>query len=349
VKKVELSEAAAGDIVTIAGFEEAAIGETFTSCDCPEALPYVAIDEPTISMNFMVNSSPMAGQEGKYVTSRQIAERLTKELRTNLSLRVEKTENPDSFKVSGRGELHLSILIENMRREDFELAVSRPEVICREIDGKLCEPMEYLVIDVPEQYQGTVLEKLGARKGEMESMQPMGGTNRLDYVIPARGLIGFRSEFLSDTRGTGIMNHTFHDYAPHKGPIPGRKNGSLIAMEKGETAAYALFNLQDRGIFFVGPGVDVYEGMIIGQNSKLSDLVVNPCKGKKLTNIRAAGSDDAIRLTPLVTLSLEQAMEYIDDDELVELTPSAIRLRKKVLDANDRKRHDRVQKKSSNF
>jgi GTP-binding protein len=347
VKKVELPFADAGDIVTLAGFEEAGIGETFTSGGCLEALPYVAIDEPTISMNFMVNTSPMAGKEGKYVTSRQISERLFKELRTNLSLRVERTENPDSFKVSGRGELHLSILIENMRREGFELAVSKPEVICREIDGKLCEPMEYLVIDVPELYQGTVIEKLGTRKAEMVSMQSVGGANRLEYVIPARGLIGFRSEFLTDTRGTGIMNHTFHEYAPHKGPIPGRKNGSLIAMEKGETAAYALFNLQERGVLFVGPGVYVYQGMIIGQSSRENDMVVNPGKGKKLTNMRAAGSDDAIRLTPPLTLSLEQAMEYIDDDELVELTPASIRLRKKVLDANDRKKVDRIQKKSS--
>ncbi|UCF89575.1 MAG: translational GTPase TypA [bacterium] len=349
VKQVELPVAEAGDIVTIAGFEEAGIGGTFTSGDCLEALPYVAIDEPTISMNFMVNSSPMAGQEGRYLTSRQIYERLMRELRTNLSLRVERTGNPDSFKVSGRGELHLSILIENMRREGYELAVSKPEVICREMDGRLAEPMEYLVIDVPELYQGTVIEKLGARRAEMVSMQPMGGINRLEYIIPARGLIGFRSEFLTDTRGTGIMNHTFHEYGPHKGPIPGRKNGSLIAMEKAETVAYALFNLQERGTLFVGPGVDVYEGMIIGQNSRENDLVVNPGKGKKLTNMRASGSDDAIRLTPPQTLSLEQAMEYIDDDELVELTPFSIRLRKKVLDANDRKKVDRIQKKSSGF
>ncbi len=349
VKQVELTSSGAGDIVTLAGFEDVGIGETFTSTEFPEALPYVSIDEPTMAMNFMVNSSPMAGTEGRYVTSRQIAERLSRELRTNVSLRVEQTDSPDTFKVSGRGELHLSILIENMRREGYELAVSKPEVILREIDGRLCEPMEYLLVEVPEEYKGTVIEKLGARKAEMVSIQQTDGVNRLEYVIPARGLIGFRSEFLSDTRGTGIMTHTFHEYAPHKGPIPGRKNGSLIAMEKGETAAYALFNLQERGVLFVGPRVQVYEGMIIGQNSKERDLVVNPGKGKKLTNMRASGSDDAIRLTPAQNLSLEQAMEYIDDDELLELTPTSIRLRKKVLDGNERKKYDRIHKKSSNF
>jgi GTP-binding protein len=349
VKQVELAGSGAGDIVTLAGFDEVGIGETFASTECPESIPYVSIDEPTMAMNFMVNSSPLAGKEGKFVTSRQIFERLSRELRTNISLRVEKTQNPDSFKVSGRGELHLSILIENMRREGYELAVSKPEAIYREIDGKLCEPMEYLLVEVPEEYQGTVIEKLGMRKAEMVSMQPMDGINRLEYVIPARGLIGFRSEFLTDTRGTGLMTHTFHEYAPHKGLIPGRKNGSLIAMEKGETAAYALFNLQERGVLFVGPRVEVYEGMIIGRNSKENDLVVNPGKGKKLTNMRAAGSDDNIRLTPPQTLSLEQAMEYIDDDELVELTPTSIRLRKKVLGSNDRKKFDRIHKKSANF
>ena len=345
VCQVELMKAGAGDIVALAGFEDAGIGETFTATEFPEALPYVSIDEPTMAMNFMVNASPLAGTEGKYVTSRQIFDRLSKELRTNVSLRVERTENPDSFKVSGRGELHLSILIESMRREGFELAVSKPEVIYREIDGKLCEPMEYLVIEVPEEYQGTVIEKLGMRRAEMVSMQPMDGVNRLEYVIPARGLIGFRSEFLSDTRGTGVMTHTFHEYALHKGVIPERKAGSLIAMEKGETAGYALFNLQERGVLFVGSRVQVYEGMIIGQNSKENDLVVNPGKGKKLTNMRASGSDDSIRLTPHQTLSLEQAMEYINDDELVELTPDSIRLRKKVLDGNERKKFDRIHKK----
>jgi GTP-binding protein len=338
LKQVEIPEAVAGDIVSIAGFEEAGIGETFADVDSPVALPYVAIDEPTLSMNFMVNSSPLAGQEGKFVTSRNIRERLLKELRTNISLRVEETSNTDTFKVSGRGELHLSILIENMRREGFELAVSKPEVILRDVDGTCCEPMEYLVIDVPEVYQGTVIEKLGARKAEMIAMHPLEGINRLEFVIPARGLVGFRTEFLTDTRGTGIMNHVFHGYAPFKGPIPGRKNGVLIAMEDGETVAYSLFNLQDRGILFVAPGTRVYEGMIIGEHARPNDLVVNACKGKKLTNVRASGSDEAIRLTPPRSLTLEQALEYIDEDELVEVTPSSIRLRKKHLDANERKR-----------
>ncbi len=341
LKQVEIPQAVAGDIVSIAGFEEVGIGETFAAADRPEALPYVAIDEPTLSMNFMVNTSPLAGQEGKFVTSRNIRERLLKELRTNISLRVEDTGNTDTFRVSGRGELHLSILIENMRREGFELAVSKPEVILRDVDGACCEPMEYLVIDVPEAFQGTVIEKLGTRKAEMIAMHTLEGINRLEFVIPARGLIGFRTEFLTDTRGTGIMNHVFHGYAPFKGPIPGRKNGVLIAMEDGETVAYSLFNLQDRGILFVGPGIRVYEGMILGEHARQNDLVVNACKGKKLTNVRASGSDDAIRLTPPRSLTLEQALEYIDEDELVEVTPTTIRLRKKHLDANERKRQQK--------
>ncbi|MGE4578593.1 MAG: translational GTPase TypA [Desulfuromonadales bacterium] len=344
LKQIELEEAFAGDIVTIAGFDEVGIGETFADAANPIALPYVAIDEPTLSMNFIVNDSPFAGLEGKFVTSRNIRERLMRELRTNVSLRVEDTDNTDTFKVSGRGELHLSILIENMRREGYELSVSKPEVIFRDIDGVRCEPMEYLVIDVPEEFQGTVIEKLGTRKAEMVSMHPMEGINRLEFVIPARGLIGFRSEFLTDTRGTGVMNHTFHEYAPYKGPISSRKNGVLIALESGETVGYSLFNLQDRGILFVGPGINVYEGMIIGQHAKENDLIVNACKGKKLTNVRASGSDDAIRLTPPRLLTLEQALEYIDDDELVEVTPKSIRLRKKYLDANDRKKHEKKNK-----
>ena len=341
LKQVELTEAIAGDIVCIAGFEEVGIGETFASGENPTALPYLAIDEPTLSMNFIVNNSPFAGREGKYVTSRNIRERLTKELRTNVSLRVEDTDNTDTFKVSGRGELHLSILIENMRREGFELCVSKPEVIFRDIDGVRCEPLEYLVIDVPEEYQGTVIEKLGPRKAEMVSMQPMDGTNRIEFIIPARGLIGFRTEFMTDTRGTGVMNHTFHNYGPYKGPIAGRKNGVLIALEAGETVTYSLFGLQDRGILFLPAGVDVYEGMIIGQHAKENDLIVNACRGKKLTNVRASGSDDTVRLTPCRTLTLEQALEYIDDDELVEVTPKSIRLRKRYLDPNERKRHDK--------
>jgi GTP-binding protein len=341
LSQMELSEALAGDIVTIAGFDQVGIGETFAASDNPVPLPYMAIDEPTLSMNFMVSDSPFAGKEGKYVTSRNIRDRLMRELRTNVSLRVEDTGNTDTFKVSGRGELHLSILIENMRREGFELSVSKPEVIFREIDGVKCEPMEYLVIDVPEEHQGTVIEKLGTRKAEMVSMQPMDGTNRLEFIIPARGLIGFRTEFLTDTRGTGVMNHTFHEYAPYKGPIAGRKNGVLISIDTGETVSYSLFNLQDRGILFVGPGTSVYEGMIIGQHSKDNDLVVNACRGKKLTNVRASGTDDSTKTSPPRILSLEQALEFIADDELVEVTPKSIRLRKRYLDANDRKKHEK--------
>jgi GTP-binding protein len=338
LKQVEIAEAVTGDIVTIAGFDEVGIGETLASADNPMALPYVAIDEPTISMNFIVNNSPFAGREGKLVTSRNIRERLDKELRTNVSLRVEDTDNADTFKVSGRGELHLSILIENMRREGFEMAVSKPEVIFREKNGQKLEPMEYLVVDVPGEFQGAIIEKMGPRKGEMTSMQPMGEFIRLEFIIPARGLIGLRSEVLTDTRGTAVMTHTFHDYAPYKGEIPGRKNGVLTAMEHGETTGYSLDGLQPRGILFLGPGVEVYGGMIIGQHSKDNDLDVNPCKGKKLTNVRASGSDDALKLAPPRILTLEQALEFIDDDELVEVTPKSIRLRKKALDPNMRKR-----------
>nr|WP_320048369.1 translational GTPase TypA [uncultured Desulfuromonas sp.] len=341
LQQVSIEQASAGDIVTIAGFDAISISESLASVDNPVPLPYVNIDEPTLSMNFIVNSSPFAGNEGKYVTSRNIFERLQKELRTNVSLRVEETDNTDTFKVSGRGELHLSILIENMRREGFELAVSKPEVIFKEEDGQRLEPIEYLCIDVPEEFQGTIIEKLGRRKAELLSMKQMEGTNRLEFNIPARGLIGFRTEFMTDTRGTGTMAHSFLEYAPYKGEIESRKNGVLIAMDAGETVAYSLFNLQDRGILFVGPGIKVYEGMIIGQHAKENDLVVNASKGKKLTNVRASGSDDAIRLTPPNVLTLEQALEYIADDELVEVTPNSIRLRKKILDANERKKFEK--------
>jgi GTP-binding protein len=341
LQQVEIEEAFAGDIVSIAGFEDLGIGETLASAETPIALPYMAIDEPTLSMNFIVSNSPFAGREGKFVTSRNIRDRLMRELRTNVSLRVEDTESTDTFKVSGRGELHLSILIENMRREGFEMSVSKPEVIFREIDGQRCEPMEYLTIDVPEVYQGAAIEKLGTRKAEMISMQPMDGTNRIEFIIPARGLIGFRTEFMTETRGTGVMNHIFHEYAPYKGPITGRKNGVLISMDSGESVGYSLFNLQDRGILFIKAGVEVYEGMIIGQHAKESDLVVNACRGKKLTNVRASGTDESTRLSPATILSLEQALEYIADDELVEVTPKSIRLRKRYLDANDRKKMEK--------
>jgi GTP-binding protein len=341
LQQVEIPEAFTGDIVTIAGFDEVGIGETIAAAEAPVSLPYVSIDEPTISMQFIVNSSPFAGREGKMVTSRNIRDRLEKELRTNVSLRVEDTDNPDTFLVSGRGELHLSILIENMRREGFEMAVSKPEVILRDIDGQKQEPMEYLVVDVPSEHQGTIIEKMGPRKGEMVAMHQMGEIIRLEFVIPARGLIGLRGEILTETRGTGVMTHTFHGYAPFRGDIPGRKNGVLIAMELGETTAYALDALQPRGVLFVGPGLEVYGGMIIGQHAKDNDLDVNPCKGKKLTNIRASGSDDAIKLTPPRVLTLEQALEFIDDDELVEVTPTSIRLRKKELEPTRRKRSGR--------
>ncbi len=344
LNQVEIPESIAGDIVSIAGFEEVGIGETLASASEPIGLPYLAIDQPTLSMNFMVSDSPFAGKEGKYVTSRNIRDRLTKELRTNVSLRVEDTDNTDTFKVSGRGELHLSILIENMRREGFELSVSKPEVIFQEIDGVRCEPMEYLVIDVPEEHQGTVIEKLGTRKAEMVSMQPMNGVNRLEFIIPARGLIGFRTEFLTDTRGTGVMNHTFHEYSPYKGPIAGRKNGVLISVDSGETVGYSLYNLQERGILFLSAGTPVYEGMIVGQHAKDNDLVVNACRGKKLTNVRSSGTDELTKCSPPTILSLEQALEYIAEDELVEVTPKSIRLRKRYLDANERKKHEKKSK-----
>jgi GTP-binding protein len=338
LKQVDIEEAGTGDIVTVAGFEEVSIGETLASAENPIAVPYVCIDEPTLSMNFMVNTSPFAGREGKWVTSRNIRERLTKELRVNVSLRVEDTDSADTFQVSGRGELHLSILIENMRREGFELAVSKPEVIVRIKDGVKTEPMEYLVVDVASEFQGAIIEKMGPRKGEMVAMAPMGEMVRLEFVIPARGLIGLRGEVLTDTRGTAVMTHTFHEYAPYKGDIPGRKNGVLMAMEHGETTAYSLDALQPRGTLFIGAGVEVYGGMIIGQHNKDNDLDVNPCKGKKLTNVRASGTDDAIKLTPPRLLTLEQALEFIADDELVEVTPLSIRLRKKELDPTRRKR-----------
>ena len=341
LKQVDIAEAFTGDIVTIAGFTEVGIGETLASAENPIGLPYVAIDEPTLSMNFIVNNSPFAGREGKLVTSRNIRERLDRELRTNVSLRVADTANADTFQVSGRGELHLSILIENMRREGFEMAVSKPEVIMREIDGKRLEPMEYLVVDVSSEYQGVIIERMGPRKGEMVAMTPMGDCTRLEFIVPARGLIGLRGEFLTETRGTAVITHTFHEYAPYKGEIPGRKNGVLIAMELGETTAYSLDALQPRGTLFLGAGVEVYGGMIIGQHAKDNDLEVNPCKGKKLTNVRASGTDDAIKLTPPRLLTLEQALEFIDEDELVEVTPGSIRLRKKELDPNRRKRSNR--------
>jgi GTP-binding protein len=340
--RVLVDEAEAGDIVLINGIEEIGIGVTIADLNKPEALPMLSVDEPTLTMNFQVNTSPLAGTEGKFVTSRQIRDRLEKELLTNVALRVENTGDADVFLVSGRGELHLTILLENMRREGYELGVGKPRVVMKDIDGVKCEPYEMLTVDVEETNQGAVMEELGRRRGDLQDMQPDGqGRVRIEYRIPARGLIGFQSEFLTLTRGTGIMAHVFDDYGPVKPDIPGRRNGVLISQENGEAVAYALWNLEDRGRMFVSPGEKLYEGMIIGIHSRDNDLVVNPIKGKKLTNVRASGTDEAVRLTPPIKLTLESAVEFIDDDELVEITPKSIRIRKRYLTENERKRMSR--------
>ena len=332
LKRVEVQSAAAGDIICVSGITDLNIGETICDPDNVEPLPFVKIDEPTLSMNFMVNDSPFAGQEGKFVTSRNLRDRLFKEVETNVSMRVEETDSTDCFKVSGRGELHLSILIETMRRQGYEFQVSRPQVITKYENGKLLEPIELLIIEVPEEYVGNVMQKIGSRRGELENMGTReGGSTHLEFRIPARGLIGYRSEFLTDTNGNGIMNNLFAGYEEYKGEIQTRERGSIVVHETGETSAYGLFNTQDRGRLFVGPGVPVYEGMIVGECSKNEDIVCNVCKNKHLTNTRASGSDDALRLVPHTVLSLEQSMEFIDDDELVEITPKSIRLRKKIL------------------
>ncbi|MBB71219.1 MAG: translational GTPase TypA [Legionellales bacterium] len=343
LERVEVPEAKAGDIVAITGIEGLGISDTLCDPNNVESLPALTVDEPTVSMTFQVNNSPFAGRSGKYLTSRQIRERLERELIHNVALRVDDTDDPDKFRVSGRGELHLSILIETMRREGYELGVSRPEVINREIDGKLCEPYEWLSIDIEDTHQGAVMEKLGLRKGELKDMQPDGsGRVRLDYMIPSRGLIGFHTEFLTTTSGTGIMHHVFDHYGEVKaGKVASRKNGVLIANGNGPTSAFALWNLQERGRMLVGPQTDVYEGVIVGIHSRDNDLVVNPLKGKQLTNIRAAGTDENINLTPHIQFSLEQALEFIEDDELVEVTPETIRLRKKLLKEHERKREKR--------
>ena len=333
LKRAEVDSAKAGDIVAVSGIEGLNIGETICASDCVEPLPFVKIDEPTISMNFMVNDSPFAGQEGKFVTSRNIRARLFKEVETNVSMRVEETETTDSFKVSGRGELHLSILIETMRRQGYEFAVSRPKVILKKGDnGETLEPIELLIVEVPDSYVGAVMEKIGSRKGELEDMSIRdGGTTHLEFRIPARGLIGYRSEFLTDTNGYGVMNNLFAGYEPFKGDIQTRDRGSIVVHETGESTAYGLFNTQDRGRLFIGPGVPVYEGMICGECAKNEDIVCNVCKKKQMTNTRASGSDDALRLVPHSTLSLEQSMEFLSDDEILEVTPKSLRLRKKVL------------------
>ncbi|HEY6894824.1 MAG TPA: translational GTPase TypA [Rhodanobacteraceae bacterium] len=337
-----VERASAGDIVLVTGIDALTIGTTLSSVEQPEALPAISVDEPTLSMYFQVNTSPLAGTEGKYVTSRNLRERLNRELLTNMALRVDETGDTDAFLVSGRGELHLTILLENMRREGYELAVSRPRVVLKEIDGITCEPYEALSVDVEQHQQGAVMEALGVRRGELVNMESDGqGRTRLDYRIPARGLIGFQGEFMNLTRGTGLMSHVFDEFAPVKGDIPERRNGVLISQEDGDAVAYALWNLQERGRMFVSPGDKLYEGMVIGIHSRDNDLVVNPIKGKKLTNVRAAGKDDAILLTPPIALTLEYAVEFIADDELVEITPKSIRIRKRHLKEHERKRASR--------
>ena len=337
LKRVEVDSATLGDLICVSGIADLNIGETACDPDCIEPLPFVKIDEPTISMNFIVNDSPFAGKEGKFVTSRNIRDRLFKEVETNVSMRVEETDSTDTFKVSGRGELHLSILIETMRRQGYEFQVSRPKVIMKKENGVLMEPMELLIVEVPESYVGAVMEKLGSRKAEIENMGTRdGGMTHLEFKIPARGLIGYRSEFMTDTNGNGIMNQLFAGYEPYKGDIQTRDRGSIVVHETGESTGYGLFNTQDRGRLFIGPGVPVYEGMIVGECAKSEDVTCNVCKKKQLTNTRAAGSDDALRLVPPTTLSLEQCMEFIKDDELLEVTPTSLRLRKVILSKEQR-------------
>lgn len=338
LKRLEAESAGVGDIIQVAGISELEIGETACAPECIEPLPFVKIDEPTLAMNFMVNNSPFAGKDGKFVTSRNLRDRLFKEVMTNVSLRVEETDSADTFKVSGRGELHLSILIETMRRQGYEFQVSPPAVIFkRDENGTLLEPIELLMIEVPEEYVGSVMERLGSRKAEIKNMGTReGGSSHLEFLIPARGLLGYRSQFLTDTNGNGIMNHVFDSYQPYKGDIEQRSTGSIIAHETGEATGYGLFNTQSRGRLFIGPGTPVYEGMIVGENPKNEDIVCNVCKKKQMTNTRAAGSDDALRLVPHTVLSLEQSLEFIKEDELVEITPNHIRLRKRILDKEQR-------------
>ncbi|MBR6906459.1 MAG: translational GTPase TypA, partial [Selenomonadaceae bacterium] len=338
LSRVETPEAGMGEIVALTGLGEVSIGYTVADAEKPEALPTINIDEPTLSMTFGVNTSPFAGREGQFVTSRHIRDGLFKEVETNVSLRVEETDSADVFKVSGRGELHLSILIETMRREGYELQVGKPEVVYKTINGQRCEPIENLTVEVPQEYMGTVMESLGQRKAELSNMTEVSGYMRMEFVIPARGLIGFRSELLTSTKGNGIMNHVFHGYVPYKGDIPGRSRGSLVAFEQGETTGYGIFTLQDRDTMFISPGQQVYEGMIVGENSREMDIDINPCKKKNVSNMRTSSSDEAIRLVPPRILSLEQALEYINEDELVEVTPENIRLRKAILDRTVRGR-----------
>ena len=340
LQKVEVKEARFGSIVAISGISDIRIGDTLCSPEAPKPIPFQKISEPTIAMQFIVNDSPLAGQEGKYVTSRHLRDRLFRELNTDVSLRVEETDSTESFKVSGRGELHLSVLIENMRREGYEFAVSKAEVLYQtDENGKKLEPMELVYVDVPETFSGTVIEKLSIRKGELQNMKPIGDSyTRLEFIIPARGLIGYRGEFLTDTKGNGVMNSVYNGYGPYKGDIQYRKQGSLIAFEAGEAITYGLYNAQERGTLFIGPGEKVYAGMVIGQNGRGEDIELNVCKTKHLTNTRSSSADEVLRLTPPRILSLEQALEFIDTDELLEITPESLRIRKKILDPTMRKR-----------
>ena len=341
LKQIGVDEAESGDIVSVAGMPDISIGETLCEPGKVDPLPTIEIEEPTLSMDFQVNDSPFAGQEGEYLTTRHLKARLDRELEVNVGLRVEKTENKEAFKVSGRGELHLSILLENMRREGYEIAVSKPEVLMRNIDGKLHEPVERVLIDVPEKYSGNVIEKLNKRRGMMQSMYTENGYVELEYFVPTRGLIGYRSEFINDTSGEGTIVRSFEKYEPHKGEVPKRSNGVLVSGNNGTAMAYALSNLTERGTLFIEPGTEVYEGMIIGINNRDNDLAVNPCKNKQLTNVRASGSDDALKLPPATKMDLEDALEFIDDDELVEVTPKAIRIRKKILNEKMRRKNQK--------
>ena len=342
LKKVEVEEIGAGDIIEVSGIPDINIGETICDVNNPEKIDFVDIDEPTVTMTFSVNDGPLAGKEGKFITSRHLRDRLFKELERNVSLRVKETNSADSFEVAGRGELHLSVLIETMRREGFEFLVSRPKVIIKEINGVKCEPIERLVVNVPDDCIGSVIEKLGKRKAEMVNMEPAeAGHTKVEFKIPARGLIGYRTEFMTDTKGNGVMNHVFEDYEPYKGTVVARTRGTIVAFEPGVSVTYGLYNAQDKGDLFIGPGVEVYEGMIVGINSRPEDLAINVCKEKHLTNTRASGSDDALRLVPPIQMSLEKAIEFIQDDELVEVTPKSIRLRKKILDTKTREREAR--------
>ena len=348
LSRADVDAATAGDIVALSGIEGVEIGQTLTDPATPERLAGIAVEEPTIAVDFIVNNSPFAGREGKYVTTRQVRERLAREVEKNVALRVEDTESPDTYNVSGRGELHLSILMETMRREGYEFMVSRPRVITHEENGQLLEPYEELLIDIPDAYVGVVMEKMGQRRAELRDMRNPGmGTTRLTFRIPARGLFGYRSDFLTDTRGTGMLNHRFLEYGPWAGPLSGRSRGVMVSMVPGEAVAFALFNLQDRGVLFINPGDPVYEGMIVGENCRSGDLDVNPTKGKKLTNMRASGSDDAVLLEPPRQITLELALEYIDEDELIEVTPKAIRLRKRALTVHEREKLRRAEKKAA--